>query len=71
MNEFGLQHWMVLVLFVLALVLLVCWIVLPFAIIGTKPLLRELLAEQKRTNQHLANLSMLLMQPPPTKPPER
>lgn len=37
------------------LVLAVCWIVLPFAIIGTKPLLRELLAEQKRTNQLLSD----------------
>lgn len=53
MSEFGLQHWMVLALFVLVLVLVVCWIVLPFAIIGTKPLLRELLAEQKRTNSLL------------------
>jgi hypothetical protein len=35
-------------------VLIVCWIILPFAIIGTKPLLRQLIAEQKRTNDLLA-----------------
>jgi hypothetical protein len=32
------------------LVLIVCWIVLPFAVIGVKDLLRQLLTEQKRTN---------------------
>jgi len=37
----------------LALVLAVCWIILPFALIGTKPLLRELIAEQKKTNKLL------------------
>jgi len=35
---------------ILAVVLVICWIVLPIAVIGTKPLLRELLAEQRRTN---------------------
>ena len=34
--------------------LLIAWIVLPFAVLGTKPLLRELLAEMKRTNELLA-----------------
>jgi hypothetical protein len=28
----------------------ICWIILPFAILGTKPLLRTLIAEQQRTN---------------------
>lgn len=36
-------------------ILAVCWLVLPFALIGTKPLLRELLAETKRTNTLLAD----------------
>lgn len=27
-----------------------CWIVLPFALIGTKAILRELVREQQRTN---------------------
>ena len=44
----------VLVGIVLGVVLIICWIVLPWAIIGTKPLLRELLAEQRRTNELLA-----------------
>lgn len=39
---------------VLALALLIAWIILPFALIGTKPLLRELLAEQRKTNALLA-----------------
>ena len=30
--------------------LAIAWIILPFALIGTKPLLRELIAEVKRTN---------------------
>lgn len=37
-------------LVIFGLVLLVCWIVLPFALIGTKPILRELVREQRRTN---------------------
>lgn len=31
-------------------VLAVAWIVLPFAMFGVKPLLRELIAEAKKTN---------------------
>lgn len=45
-----------LVLGVLFLVLVICWVVLPVAIIGTKPLLRQLLAEAKRTNELLEEL---------------
>ena len=37
----------------LALVLAIVWTILPFAIFGTKPLLRQLLAEQKETNRLL------------------
>jgi uncharacterized membrane protein YciS (DUF1049 family) len=36
--------------FVFGIVLSIAWIVLPFAMIGTKPLLRQLIAEIKRTN---------------------
>lgn len=32
-------------------VLAILWIAMPFAIFGTKPILRELLAEQKKTNK--------------------
>lgn len=34
---------------VFGLVLAVCWIILPFALIGTKPLLRQLIALQEET----------------------
>lgn len=37
-------------LVIFGLVLLVCWIVLPFALIGTKAILREIVREQRRTN---------------------
>lgn len=40
-----------LILVVLALVLIVAWIVLPFAIIGTKALLGKILAGQERVIQ--------------------
>jgi predicted PurR-regulated permease PerM len=36
---------------VLGVVLIVCWIVLPFAVLGTKPLVRELIREQQTTNR--------------------
>ena len=39
-------------LFILALV--IAWIILPFALIGTKPLLRELIKQTKETNRLLA-----------------
>lgn len=42
---------------IFGIVLIICWIVLPFAIIGTKPLLRSLLREQQRTNELLDQLT--------------
>jgi hypothetical protein len=39
-----------LLLVVLGIVLAVAWIILPFAIIGTKPLLQELIQEVRKTN---------------------
>lgn len=41
-------------LLLFGIVLLVMWIILPFAIIGTKLLLRQLIEEQRRTNELLA-----------------
>lgn len=38
------------ILIVPAIALFVAWIILPFAVVGTKPLLRELIAELKRSN---------------------
>ena len=39
---------------VFGVVLLIAWIVLPFAVIGIKPLLQELLTELQKTNKILA-----------------
>jgi hypothetical protein len=44
-------------LVVFMIVLALAWIIMPFAIIGTKPILRELLDEQKRTNALLRQLA--------------
>lgn len=49
--------WLWTLVFVALLCLLVAWIVLPFAVLGTKPLLRELVSEQRRTNELLARLA--------------
>jgi threonine/homoserine/homoserine lactone efflux protein len=49
---------MTLVGIILAIILVVCWIILPFAILGTKPLLRDLLREQKRTNALLERIAL-------------
>lgn len=40
-----------------AVVLIVVWVILPFAILGTKPLLRELIQEQRRTNELLKRVA--------------
>jgi uncharacterized protein YoxC len=40
-------------LVVFLIILAIAWIILPFAIIGTKPLLQQLLAEARMTNQLL------------------
>ena len=50
----GLGVFLSVALFLLGLVVAILWICMPFAIFGTKPLLRELIAEQRRTNQYLA-----------------
>ncbi|MDE2358095.1 MAG: hypothetical protein KGL70_01780 [Betaproteobacteria bacterium] len=39
-----------LAVWIFGIILAIAWIILPFALIGTKPLLRELLAEMKRNN---------------------
>lgn len=48
MGGIGAVLWLALI--VSGIVLAICWIVLPFALIGTKPLLRELIVEVKKTN---------------------
>lgn len=44
---------------VFGVILAVAWIVLPFALIGTKPLLRELIAEARKTNSLLEERNTL------------
>lgn len=39
------------------LVLGILWFIFPFAVFGVKPLLRQIIAEQKRTNETLARIS--------------
>ena len=46
MATFGVLY---LLLTVFGVILAICWLVLPFALIGTKPLLRELIGEMKET----------------------
>jgi hypothetical protein len=41
---------------ILCIILAIAWIVLPFALIGTKPILRQILAETRRTNELLSQL---------------
>ena len=48
MGELGVVAVLLIGLF--GIILAIAWIVLPFALIGTKPILRELLAEAKKTN---------------------
>ena len=40
--------------FLFLLLLGILWILVPFAVLGIKPLLRQLLEEQRRTNQLLS-----------------
>jgi predicted PurR-regulated permease PerM len=47
---------MMVLLFFFGVVLAVCWLVLPFALIGTKPLLRQMLKQQEDTNALLRQL---------------
>lgn len=44
---------LMLLMVLLGTVLAIAWILLPFAMFGMKPLLRQLVAEQQRTNELL------------------
>ncbi len=50
------------------IVLSILWILVPFAIFGIKPLLRQLIAEQQRSNALLAQLASNLAPTPPQIP---
>ena len=45
--------WLMLVMIGAAVVLLIGWIVLPFAVFGLKSLLRDAIRQQQRTNELL------------------
>ena len=64
MATFGILY---LLLVIFGIVLAVCWIILPFALIGTKPLLRELIAEMRRNNQ-LLDQRLPALRPPSQSP---
>ena len=53
MDPFALGGIAWLIVWVFGLILAVAWIVPPLALIGTKPLLRQLIAEVQRTNSLL------------------
>jgi len=61
--------WLGLVIF--GLILAIAWIILPFALIGTKPLLRRILDEQIRMNALLASLAAARRPQQTPKPPSR
>lgn len=55
MDSFGIGlGWLYFIAVLFGFALLIAWILLPFAMIGTKPLLRELVKAQKETNRLLA-----------------
>lgn len=62
---------------IFSVILAILWILVPFAIFGIKPLLRDLIAEQRKTYAALATISQqihtasLLAAPIPANPPER
>jgi hypothetical protein len=58
MDGTGLAALALVVLIALGVVLVILWITLPFALFGTKPLLRELIAEVRRTNEILGRIGM-------------
>ncbi len=52
----GMSLFMIIVA-IFGLILTVLWILVPFALFGIKPLLRELIAEQRRANELSARIA--------------
>lgn len=52
-----LSTWLVLVFIVAGFVLIISWIVLPFAVFGLKRLMRDVVHQQQRTNELLEQWS--------------
>jgi hypothetical protein len=53
LNASGIEVWLYFFLALVALAALIGWIVLPFALLRMRPLLKEVLAETRKTNQLL------------------
>ncbi len=69
MYHYGISamSWAMLVFWLLGVFVLIAWILLPFAMFGIKPLLRDLIAATRETNRLLAAAQA----PPAATPPER
>lgn len=50
MGEIGIIVWLA------ALLVVIAWVLLPFAMFGIKPLLRELISQSQKTNAILASM---------------
>lgn len=48
---------MYLLMVLFLIVLGICWLILPFALIGTKPILRDILVESRKTNELLQRMT--------------
>jgi hypothetical protein len=57
--------WLYIAAMIFMVIVGICWIILPFAILGTKPLLRALLVEQQRTNALLEQRAPAVVVRPP------
>ena len=53
---------------VFCLAVVVMWIVLPFAVFGTKPLIQQLIAEVRKTNELLRKAQGAAPEPPAEAP---
>lgn len=66
MYHYGISamSWAMLILWLLGVFVFIAWILLPFAMFGIKPLLRDLIAATRETNRLLAATQAL--RPAPT-----
>lgn len=53
----GITFGLMATLVVVGIVLAIAWVLMPLALFGTKPLLRQLIAETRRTNQLLESMT--------------
>jgi len=65
----GASAFVVLGVFFFLVVLTILWVLVPFAIFGTKPLLRQILAELRRGNDLAARTAVAAVPPYEPRPP--